>query len=91
MPQPEPAAPLKPLEVATGGLRPWPSQQERTGHAATGAEDEPLGAAAAGAEHCRPAPRHEAAAAGCQPKDGGHKGGGGSAARMPPLRLAGWL
>jgi len=87
----EPAAPLKTLEVATEGLRPWPSQRERTRHAANGAEDEPLRAAAAEAKRCQPALRHEAAAAGHHLNHGSHDGGGGSAARMPPLRLAGCL
>jgi len=87
----EPAAPLNTLDAEYRGLRPNLSPRERTRHAANGAEDEPLGAAAAEAERCQPAPRHEAAAAGRHPKDGGHKSGGGSAARMPPLRLAGCL
>ena len=76
----EPAAPLKTLDAEYRGLRPNLSPRERTRHAAIGAEDEPLGAAAAGAEHCRPAPRHEAAAAGLHLTTRGHNGGGGSAA-----------
>ena len=73
------------------GLRPCRSQRERTRHTANGAEDEPLGAAAAGAERYQPTSRHEAAAAGLHLNPGSHNGGGGSAARMPPLRLAGCL
>jgi hypothetical protein len=59
--------------------------------AANGAEDEPLRAAAAGAEPRQPASRHKAAAAGIHLNHGSHKGGGGSAAWMPPMRLAGCL
>jgi len=61
-------------------MRPDRSLRERTGHAAIGAEDEPLGAAAAGAEPDEPGPRQEAAAAGLHFARGGLEGGGGSAA-----------
>ncbi len=53
--------------------------RERTRHAAIGAEDEPLGAAAPEAEPLEPGPRHQVAA-GLHLAQGGLKGGGGSAA-----------
>ena len=87
----EPAAPLGTHEVAFEGLRPCWAQRERTRHAANGAEDEPLGAAAAGAEPRQHAVRHEAAAAGFHHDRCSHNGGGGSAAWKPPMRTAGCL
>ena len=87
----EPAAPPNTLDAEYRGLRPNLSPRERTRHAANGAEDESLRAAAAGAEPRQLTSRREAAAAGLHLNRRSDNSGGGSAAWMPPMRLAGRL
>jgi hypothetical protein len=75
-----PAAPLGSQDADFRGWTAAQAKRERTRHAANGAEDGRLRAAAAGAESCQPGSQLEAAAAGHHSAQDGVRGGDGSAA-----------
>jgi hypothetical protein len=75
-----PAAPLRSQDADSLGWTAARAKRERTRHAANGAEDGHLRAAAAGAEPREPASQLEAAAAGHHSVQDGVRGGDGSAA-----------